>query len=317
MDRKNLQRVVAVINGKGGVGKTTITANVGGLLALSGWKVLIADLDYQANLGLDLGYQGSAGDDDGLGLAQALAYGVRPAILKDVRPNLDVIVGGGHVDGAAAALVSKAAQGKLNDARLSVAAMLDQVAGEYDIVLIDCPPGNDMLQSAAVAAARYVLIPVKTDDGSLGGMRITAGRLEQVIDLNPEMDLLGVIVFGSGTAATNVRREFTSQIVEALGGAVAGDEMRAEIEGLVFDSFLRHSEATAKKARGSGLLVHELDDRVKAAPKFWEQLKAGIKPQSAGPASAEGVADDLQAIAAELVARIQAKESEMSVVTNG
>ncbi|MFJ8896824.1 ParA family protein [Leifsonia sp. NPDC102414] len=316
MNRQNLQRVVAVINGKGGVGKTTIAANVGGLLALSGWRVLIVDLDYQANLGLDLGYQGKAGDDDGLALAQALAYGVRPGVLKDVRPGLDVIVGGGHIDGAAAALVSKAAQGKLDEARLSVASMLDSVAGEYDIVLLDCPPGNDMLQSAAVAAARYVLIPVKTDDGSLGGMRITAGRLEQVIDLNPDMDLLGVVVFGSGTAATTVRRESTAQIVEALGGADADEEIRTQIEGLVFESFLRHSEATAKRARGRGLLVHELDDQVKAAPKFWEQLKAGIKPQSVGPASAEGVADDLQAIAAEVVARIQAKEAESSEVAH-
>ena len=282
---------------------------IAGQFAQNPVKHLLVDLDYQANLGLDLGYQGKDGDDDGLALAQSLAYGVKPGVLKDVRPGLDVIVGGGHIDGAAAALVSKAAQGKLDEARLSVATMLEPIAGDYDIVLLDCPPGNDMLQSAAVAAARYVLIPVKTDDASLGGMRITAGRLDQVIDLNPDMDLLGVIVFGSGTTATNVRRESTAQIVEALGGADADSKIRSQIEGLVFRSFLRHSEATAKKARGRGLLVHELDDQVKAAPKFWEQLKAGIKPESAGPASAEGVADDLQAITAELVARIQEKET--------
>lgn len=135
-------------------------------------------------------------------------------------------------------------------------------------------------------------------------------------ELDHEMDLLGVVVFGSGTAATNVRREFTAQIVDALGGADASDELREQIEALVFNAFLRHSEATAKEARGSGLLVHELDDQVKAAPKFWEQLKAGIKPHSVGPASAEGVAGDLQAIAAELVARIQAKEAEVNEVAS-
>jgi chromosome partitioning protein len=308
VDRSNLQRVVALINGKGGVGKTTITANVGGLLALSGWKVLIVDLDYQANLGLDLGYHGTEVDDEGLALAQALTYGVTPKPAHDVRPGLDVIVGGAHIDAAAAALVSKAAQGKLEEARLSVAVMLDQIAVKYDIILLDCPPGNDMLQAAAVAAARYVLIPVKTDEGSLRGMKITADRLDSVLDLNPDMDLLGVLMFGSSTSATNVRREFSEQVADALGGAQATPEMRSEIEALVFTTFLRHSEATAKKARGSGLLVHELDNQVKAAPKFWEQLRAGLKPQSVGPASAEGVADDLQEIAAEVVRRIQEKE---------
>ncbi|MBD8535669.1 ParA family protein [Plantibacter sp. CFBP 13570] len=313
MDRSNLQRVVALINGKGGVGKTTVTANVGGLLALSGWRVLVVDLDYQANLGLDLGYRHTPSDDDGLALAQSLAYGVDLKLLRDVRPGLDVVVGGSHIEGAAAALVSKAAQGKLLEARLSIAAMLDKLAADYDIILLDCPPGNDMLQSAAVAAARYVLIPVKTDDGSLEGMKITASRLESVIDLNPDMDLLGVLMFGSGTSATTVRREFSDQVVAALGGVDATPAMKAEIEHLVFTSYLRHSEATARKARGSGLLVHELDDKVKAAPKFWDQLKAGIKPQSVGPASAEGVADDLQAIAAEVVRRIQDKEAAMEL----
>ena len=56
-DRTGMDRICGFVNGKGGVLKTTLTANVGALLAVSGWKVLLVDMDPQGNLGLDLGYR--------------------------------------------------------------------------------------------------------------------------------------------------------------------------------------------------------------------------------------------------------------------
>lgn len=58
------------------------------------------------------------------------------------------------------------------------------VAGEYDLVLLDCPPGNEPLQAAAVAAARYALVPLKTDTSSRKGVAVTA-RTDSVVGLNP------------------------------------------------------------------------------------------------------------------------------------
>ena len=75
VNREALTRVVAVINGKGGAGKTTITANVAGLLALSGYRVLVVDLDPQGNLAEDFGYTGDERDDSGRALAGSLAFG--------------------------------------------------------------------------------------------------------------------------------------------------------------------------------------------------------------------------------------------------
>lgn len=309
IDRTDLQRVIAVINGKGGVGKTTLTANIGGLLAASGWKVLLVDLDYQGNLGLDLGYAGTAIDDEGLALSKALQFPDDVAIpLKNIRPNLDVLVGGSYLEQAASVLVSHAVRGKANTARLAIATMLSKVAGDYDIVLMDCPPANETIQSAAVAAARYVLIPAKTDEGSLRGLKITADRLSSVLDLNPDLDLLGVVIFGSGASAHKVREEFTAQVVERLGGAGA--------EGMVFSQYLRHAEATANSARDKGLLVHELDSKVRSSPKWYDRLKKGEPYMRVGPASAGSVADSLQAITAELIERIAAKEAEAEEVAN-
>lgn len=80
--------MIAVVNGKGGVGKTTITANVGGRLAASGYRLLLVDMDPQGNLAEELGYTGSAVNDGGLAPAHALAFGVPIKPVENVRPQL-------------------------------------------------------------------------------------------------------------------------------------------------------------------------------------------------------------------------------------
>ena len=303
-DRSALTRVCAIINGKGGVGKTTLTANIGGLLALGGWRVLLVDLDFQGNLGRDLGYRLTEGDDNGRALSMAMQFtDQEPAILKDVRPNLDVIVGGEAIEGAAAALQASSQRNGSRDAQLSVARMLAHVAGNYDIVLLDCPPANETIQSAAVAAARYVIIPTKTDPASIDGLEITAGRVLGIKDINPTIDLLGVILFDSSASAKNVRAEISGLIADRLG---------APDTSIIFESYVRHAEAVALKARTKGLLVHELDDQVRAAPKWYEQLRdkgADGMPSTSLPKSAEPVADSLQYIANELASRITEREA--------
>lgn len=303
-DRSALTRVCAIINGKGGVGKTTLTANIGGLLALGGWRVLLVDLDFQGNLGRDLGYRLTDGDDNGRALSMAMQFTDQaPAILKDVRPNLDVIVGGEAIEGAAAALQASSQRNNSRDAQLSVARMLAHVARDYDIVLLDCPPANETIQSAAVAAAHYVIIPTKTDPASIDGLEITAGRVLGIKDINPTIDLLGVILFDSSASAKNVRAEISDLIADRLG---------APDNSIIFESYVRHAEAVALKARTKGLLVHELDDQVRAAPKWYEQLRNRGEdgmPTTALPKSAEPVADSLQYIANELASRITEREA--------
>ena len=87
---KQIPNTIAFANGKGGVGKTSLSANCGGLAAAGGWRVLILDLDPQGNLARDLGYDVADGQD----LLNALITGTEPPLLKDVRPGLDVVPGG-------------------------------------------------------------------------------------------------------------------------------------------------------------------------------------------------------------------------------
>src|SRR4051794_23157663 len=112
VDRTRLRRTVAVINGKGGVGKTSVTANLAGLYAAAGYRVCAIDLDPQGNLGNDLGYLAAGLADGGAGLHAAAVTGVAPTPLVGVRPNLDVVPGGEQLHDLAAVLQSRRLSGR-------------------------------------------------------------------------------------------------------------------------------------------------------------------------------------------------------------
>ena len=297
IERANLDRVIAVINGKGGVLKTTLTANVGGMLAASGYRVLLVDLDPQGNLAEDLGYTDSSDDDQGRSLAQALMFGGDAAPLKNVRTNLDVFAGGSALDQATAGLAARANKDP-NGAKLALASLLSPIASDYDMILLDCPPGDETLQTAAVAAARWALVPVKSDRSSRKGLSAVAARLDAVLSVNPSLDLLGVVLVDVGKAAKAVEREARQNVAELFNAD----------HDVVLTATVRHSEATAQATRERGLLVHELDDDIRKGPKWYEIRRGDAQAPIHSPRSATSVADDLQAVAQEVVARIVSAE---------
>lgn len=296
VDRVALDRTIALINGKGGVLKTTLTSNVGGLLAASGYRVLVVDMDPQGNLGIDLGYGGTAIDDQGRALSAALMFGSPIEPLATHRENLFVVPGGAHLDKAAAGLFAQG-QKDPSGAKLSLAKGLSPIASDFEIILIDCPPGNESLQIAALGAAAWAVVPTHTDKASREGLVSVAERLDTVTDVNPDLDLLGVVLTATTTGATTVRRDARDKISEAFG---TGE--------VLFDSTVRFAEATATAMRERGLLAHELEKTVKDGPKWYEVVR-GAASAIAGPRSAGGVAEDLHKVAQELVARLSAAET--------
>lgn len=146
-----LARVVVVAQGKGGVGKTSLTANVAGLAALAGHHVLAVDLDQQGNLARDLGYE----PGDGEQLLQAFVSGRPVPVLKNVRPGLDVAPGGPAVADLLGIAFARSGRGGKDLADVLLTA-LSPVVGEYDLVLVDTPPGERLLVEAALAVASYV-----------------------------------------------------------------------------------------------------------------------------------------------------------------
>lgn len=298
-ERAALNRTIAVINSKGGVLKTSISANVAGYLASSGFRVLLVDLDPQGNLAEDLGYTGQETDDEGESFARALMLGEQVGPVTAVRQNLDVLVGGPRLDEAVAVLGVKASKDP-DGAKLSLARLLAPIAPNYDIILLDCPPGDETLQSAAVAAARYALVPIKSDASSRKGMAGVAARLEGVLTLNPSIDLLGVVLVATGKGATAIQAEARTHVSNLFNSD----------PDVLFSSTIRHSEAVAQATRERGLLVYELDESVKRAPKWYQVLRGEATASQLAPRTAGSVADDYFNLSQEIVSRITAAEQE-------
>jgi chromosome partitioning protein len=187
-------RRIAVLNQKGGVGKTTTTVNLAAALAAEGKKTLVLDLDPQAHATLHLGLlPGRSGPS----LYEVLTQGMPLAeIRREVAPNL--WIGGGHIDLAAADFELSGTVGReviLRDA-------LEAEAGDYDYILMDCPPSLGVLTLNALCAAREVIIPLQAHFLALHGL----SKLLETISLvskriNRDLKVAGVVLclYDSGT----------------------------------------------------------------------------------------------------------------------
>lgn len=300
-----LARVVAVMNGKGGVGKTSLAGNVGALVAAAGMRVLIVDLDPQGNLAQELGYTGSEVDDEGARLAEAMQFG-RPVAPVNIRPQLDVLPGGEWLEDAANVLGRRdeGQRKRRPEAHSALAAALRPVAGEYELVLVDCPPGEPALQNAALGAARWLLIPTRTDDSSRKGLVKVAHRYVEARARGSQVELLGVCLFGVSSTAKHVRAQAVADLADDLGGAAP-----------VLDATIRYAEAAAVAARRRGVPVFELEAAAAAGPKWFERLRhPESRAEPVVPGSAAALAGDYSALAAEILGLLRQREAELAEV---
>lgn len=199
--------VAAISNQKGGVGKTTSTVNVAAYMAAKGHKVLLVDLDGQANatssLGLPIG--------DGPSIHEVLVRSM-PAgsvIQRSRIPNLDVLPSNPSLVAAEIELAPQL--GREFKLRRAFQDLTD-----YEYVLIDCPPALNLLTVNAFCAARYVFVPVQCEYMALEGLAELLGSIQMIKEnLNPHLELGGIILtmYDSRTGlsrdvAAEVRKHF-------------------------------------------------------------------------------------------------------------
>ena len=311
--RPKLQRVIAFINGKGGQGKTSITANLSGLLANaaeaseSQRRVLAIDMDPQGNLALDLGYRDSPENDKGLSILQAVNSGSPLRIMRDVRPWLDVVPGGKELNGLPASVFSAAIQGrdKHAKARLSFATAVAQIADSYDWILMDCPPQEAVIQDLLLVAARAAVIPVSFDAASRDGMNGVAERFAHALELNDDLELLGAVMFNfnytagrkkaSGEAPEVGQRKKMRQLLQE-------DLVRAGTEAPVFQTVIRTLATVAESCRDRGQLVHEIETATDG-PKWWEVRSGKATGRPVPTTQAATLAQEYEDLAAEVITR--------------
>ena len=182
-----MARVFCVANQKGGVGKTTTTVNLAAGLALTGQRVLMVDLDPQGNATM-----GSGIDKRALPLSVydvlLESASVAEARVRSEKGGYDLLGANRELAGAEVELVGL----ERRDQRLRGA--LQAVAGDYDFVLIDCPPSLSLLTLNGLCSAHGVIVPMQCEYFALEGLSDLVNSIKQVhANLNRELQVIGLL----------------------------------------------------------------------------------------------------------------------------
>lgn len=249
-------KVIAVLNQKGGVGKTTSTVNMAAYLVKQNQKVLIVDLDPQGNATSGLGIEKQQLDST----VYDVLFGTVQASDVIVETNSGVFVLPSNA-ALAAAEVDLAGEERREYALNNALKHLD-----YDIILIDCPPSLGLLSINALTAAHYVLVPVQAEYYALEGL----GQLLDVVQrvrqgLNPTLQLLGIVVTmydGRTSLSDQVVNELKKHFGPKLLNTVIPRNVRLA-EAPSFGKTIAEHDKWSKGARSYKQLAKEVLDRVK------------------------------------------------------
>lgn len=243
-------KIIAVVNQKGGVGKTTSTVNLTAALTELGLKVLMVDFDPQANASSGLGVD-----------KRKIKYSAYDVAINEVPAREaivhtkygDVLPSSADLAGAAVELIAVEHRERQLEKALSA------VKNDYDIIFIDCPPSLELLTLNGLCAADSILVPVQCEYYALEGLSDLMATLRQVKRrLNPQLEIFGVIL-----TMFDGRTNFSAQVAQ---------EVRKHFPGKVFSSVIpRNIRLAEAPSHGIPVTVYDRASRGSLAYKALAQ----------------------------------------------
>lgn len=250
-------RVLAVVNQKGGVGKTTTAVNLSAALTEAGLKVLVCDFDPQANA------------TSGLGLdKRKLQKSIYDVVINQEPPETaivstrfaDVLPSAADLAGAAVELIS------MPEPAMQLKKAIASVKDNYDVVLIDCPPSLEMLTLNGLAAADGILVPVQCEYYALEGLADLMTTLRMVKKrINPALEIFGVLL-----TMFDGRTNFSAQVAQ---------EVRRHFPGKVYATVIpRNVRLAEAPSHGLPVTVYDRNSRgAKAYRDMAEEVKKKLQ----------------------------------------
>ena len=247
-------RIIAVVNQKGGVGKTTTAVNLAAALTEAGKKVLLCDFDPQANATSGMGinkrkmnksiYDVVVNGEDAAAVIQKTKFG-------------DVLPSSPDLAGAAVELIT------MEEPNYRLRNALNVIRDNYDVIFIDCPPSLEMLTLNGLAAADGILVPVQCEYYALEGLADLMTTLRLVKKrINPALEIFGVAL-----TMFDGRTNFSTQVAQ---------EVRHHFPGKVFATVIPRNVRLAE-APSHGLPVTAYDRHSRGAQAYRAMAEELIK----------------------------------------
>ena len=187
------EKILSIINQKGGVGKTTTVINLAAGLSMKGKKILVIDLDPQGNATTGLGMSNTENTDRTIYSVLNGTKNIYDVIHKTKFENLDLITSNVDLSGLEVETAGDSRRAFI--LKEQITAYLNDSRGSYDYVLIDCPPSLSLLTIMALVASKSLIVPLQTEFFALEGLTQLMKTIERIKNnLNPELIIKGILL---------------------------------------------------------------------------------------------------------------------------
>lgn len=259
-----MSKITAIVNQKGGVGKTTTALNLSYALSEEGKRVLLIDFDPQASLTVALGHNG----DEKINIQTLMAAEIEENEIKgdyiiNIKDNLDLIPGTLELAGIEVSLVNVMSR------EMILKQVIEKIEVNYDYIIIDCSPSLGMLTINALTACNSVIIPVTPEYLSAKGLGLLVNNINRIKKrINPNLEIDGVLI-----TMLNQRTNLSKEMLKALSESVEFVKDKFNLDMKIFESKIPISVKTGEAIlHRKSIIEYDPKNKVSEAYQYlaWE-----------------------------------------------